>query len=855
MEQDFAQTSPVALQSNPSHPVAKWQFRRWPERRGHHAKLTRPDASLRCPRSDLLQRQIDALFADLRFAVRSLWRRRTFTLVALATIALSIGAATSIFSVVDTVLFRPLPYREPDRLVAIWQTYPQSKKEPILASLADQIPLDYGEFVPWREKQTSFSGIGLWAGRTILLATSDGTERLNGARISPSLFDVLGVKPLVGRGLLAGEDVIGGPRVTVMSYETWQVRFGGRRDVVGRTVMFDTVPWTVVGIMPKGFTLERGKPEVAFWIPAGQTANDVSNKNHSFKAIARLKRGVTMEQARVETTQLLQGDALPEKRGLRLEDYQRDTTRGVRQPLLLFGAVGVLLLVACVNVATMLLGEGIARRTEIATRVALGASRGRLLRQLLTESVLLSLTGAIAGALLAWWATKVVVAMAPERLGELQAVRVDVRVLGVAILAALTTGVGFGLVPALAVAAGSGGELIHGSGQGKRGRGILQKFLIATELALSLVLLVGVALLTRSLSKLTDVDPGFRSENLLVVRTVLPASSFDSARTDAFYTDAVARLSALPGVAGVTAIAQGTPFEPGSSSSSYLKDGETDMQHRHTAAQRQVLPNYFSVMGIPLLAGRAFTADDRGNAPLVAIVSEAAARRDWPNESPIGRRVKFQGEWRTVVGVVGDTKYAKLSADADAAIFTPYAQRPDDLELLVRTRGEPAAMVAAVRQSVRDVAPTAVVRGIEVMDDLIKQSYGDERFRTVLITLFGVMASVLAAVGMYGVTSRAVTARSREVGIRVALGATAGAVVRLIVRQTIDGLAIGVGAGIVMAFAATRLLAPYLFGVTPNDPITYAGAVGLLALVSVIASWLPARRAGRVHPAVVLRGD
>jgi predicted permease len=799
---------------------------------------------------------MDALLADLRFAARSLWRRRTFTLVALTTVALSIGAATSIFSVVDTLLFRPLPYSEPDRLVAVWQTYPQWRKEPILAQLADRIPLDYGDFITWREKQTSFSGIGLWGGRPILLATNDGTERLEGARISPSLFDVLGVKPLVGRGLLPGEDIIGGPHVAVMSYETWQSRFGGRRDVVGQTVKFDTTAWTVVGIMPKGFTLDRGKPNVAFWVPAGQTASDVTNQNHYFSAIARLKPGVTMEQARVETTRLLQGDAPPEKRGLRLENYQRDATRGIRQPLLLlFAAVGVLLLVACVNVATMLLGEGMARHTEIATRVALGASRGRILRQLLTESVLLSLTGAIAGALLAWWATKVMVAMAPERLGELQRVRLDGRVLGAAILASLTTGIGFGLVPSLAMATGSGGELIRGGGHSKRGRGILQKSLIAAELALSLVLLIGAALLARSLSKLTAVDPGFRSEKLLVVRTVLPASSFDSARTAAFYADAAARISALPGVAGVTGIAQGTPFEPGSSSSWYLKDGETDMKRRHTVAQRHVLPNYFSVMGVPLLVGRAFTDEDRAGAPLVAIVSEAAARRDWSNESPIGRRVKYQGEWRTLVGVVGDAKYSQLSADADAGIFTPYAQDPDELDLLVRTRGEPSVMITAVRQSVRAGAPTAVIRGIEVMDDLIKQSYGEERFRTSLITLFGVMASVLASVGMYGVTSRAVAARAREVGIRVALGATAGAVVRLIVRQTIGGLAIGVVAGVAIAFLGTRLLAPFLFGVAPNDPLTYAGAVGLLGLVSIAASWLPARRAGRVHPAVVLRGE
>jgi predicted permease len=799
---------------------------------------------------------MDALLADIRFAVRSLWRRRTFTLVALTTIALSIGAATSIFSVVDTVLFRALPYREANRLVAIWQVYPQWKKEPILSQMAEQIPLDYGDFISWREKQTAFTAIGLWGRRTILLSTDNGFERLDGMRISPSLFDVLGVKPLVGRGLLPGEDVIGGPRVTVMSYETWQARFGGRRDIVGRTVTFDTIPWTVVGIMPKGFTLELGKPGAAFWVPAGQTKSDVAYKNHSFNAIGRLKPGVTMEQARVETTQLLQGTDPPEKKGLRIADYQRDVTRGIRQPLLLlFAAVGVLLLVACVNVATMLLGEGMARRTEIGTRVALGASRGRLLRQLLTESVLLSVTGAVVGALLAWWSTQAMVALAPERLAELQAVHVDVRVLAVAMGAALITGIAFGLVPALAMSTGAGGEVIRGGGQSVRGRGRLQRSLIAIELALSLVLLVGAALLARSLTKLTAVDPGFRSANLLVVRMELPGSSFDSVRTAAFYTDAIARLAALPGVDGVTALAQGTPFEPGSSSSWYLKDGETDMQRRHTAAQRHVLPNYFAVMGVPLLSGRSFSAEDRATAPLVAIVSEAAARRDWPNQSPIGQRVKFQGEWRTIVGVVGDMQYAKLSADADAAIFTPYAQQPDDLDFLVRTHRDPAAMIAPVRQTVRSVAPAIVVRAVDVMDDLIRQSYGDERFRTTLITLFGVMASVLAAVGMFGVTARAVTARSREVGIRVALGATAGSVVGMMIRQTMGGLTIGVGAGVVVALAASRLLAPYLFGVTPYDPLTYAAAIALLASVSVVASWVPARRAGRVHPAVVLRGD
>ncbi len=797
---------------------------------------------------------MDTLIADLRFAARSLWRRRTFALVALTTIALSIGAATSIFSVVDTVLFRALPYREPQRLVAVWQTYPHWKKEPIVAAMAEQIPLDYGDFVTWREKQTSFTGIGLWAGRIILLSTDNGVERLEGARISPSLFEVLGVKPLLGRGLLPGEDVIGGPHVTVMSYETWQTRFGGRSDIVGRTVAFDTTSWTVVGVMPKHFTLERGKPAPAFWVPAGQTKNDVGSQNHSFRAIARLKPGVTLEQARLETAQLLQGNDPPEKKGVRIADFQLDTTRGVRQPLLLlFAAVGVLLLVACVNVATMLLGEGLARRTEIGTRMALGANRARLLRQLLTESVLLSVVGSALGAIVAWWATHVMVAMAPEHLA-LQGVHIDVRVLGGSIVAALVTGVAFGFVPALATAA-SGAEVIRGGGQSSRGRGALQRTLIATELAFSFILLLGAALLMRSFSKLTEVSPGFRPDNLVVLRTVLPGSRFDSAASDAFYNDAVARLSALPGVSVVTGIAQGTPFEPGSSSSGYFKEGETDMKQRHSAAQRQVLAGYFGVMGIPVLAGREFTPDDRAGTELVALVSEAAARRDWPNESPIGRRVKYHGSWRTIVGVVGDIKDKKLSADVDASIFTPYAQDRGDLDLLIRTRVAPTSIVPAVRQTVRTLSSSAVVQGIDVMGDLIRSSYGEERFRTTLITLFGVMASILAAVGMYGVTARAVTARSREVGIRVALGATSANVIRLIVRQTIGGLAIGVAAGAIVALAASRALAPYLFGVAPHDPATYAGAIALLSSVGVVASWLPARRAGRVHPAVVLRGE
>jgi putative ABC transport system permease protein len=640
----------------------------------------------------------------------------------------------------------------------------------------------------------------------------------------------------------------------VLSYETWQARFGGRPDVVGTAVSFDKVPWTIVGIAPKGLTLERGKPGPAFWIPAGQDANDISQQNHNFRSIARLKPGVTMEQAAVETTRLLQGSTPPEKRGVRLQTYQREETREVRQPLLLLlAAVGVLLLVACVNIATMLLGEGAARQTELGTRLALGASRARIIRQLLTESLVLSLAGGAAGAVLAWWGTKLIVAMAPDRVPGIRNVAVDGRVLGMAFAAAAVTGLAFGLLPALATS--HGGGFLRGGGQSRRGRDRLQKTLIAVELSLSLVLMVGAALLARSLWKLTAVDPGFRSERLLVARVSLASSTFTNEARAAFYGTAATRLAALPGIEAVTAAANGVPFTGSASSSGYFREGETDMKQRRTAGQRDVLPNYFSMMSIPILSGRAFGPEDGPNAPLVAIISETAARRDWPNESPIGQRVTFQGAVRTIVGVVADSKYDKLSADAEATIFTPHAQRPGGATFLIRTRGTPVTMIPTVRETLRGVAPATAVGTIDVMDELIRRSYGEERFRTALIVLFGAMASVLAAVGMYGVTSRAVNGRIREVGIRVALGATTASVIRLIVQQTLGGVVIGVAIGVVGAFAATRLLAPYLFGVAPHDPLTYAGTIALLAFVSVVASWIPARRAGRVHPAVVLRGE
>jgi len=800
---------------------------------------------------------VETVLFDLRFAARSLRRRPTFAAIAIATIALSIGAATSIYSVVDGVLFRSLPYHDARRLVAIWQTDSVRKKQAILSAFWDRTPLDYTDFITWRAKQTSFDGVGVWSGFGAMIPGAHGPEQVIGTRVSPGLLELLGIRPVMGRTFLPGEDVIGGPRVTMASYDTWMSRFGGRRDVVGSFVRFDDTPYEIIGVLPRGFTLERGQPAAPFWIPAGQREGDIGHHNRGFHAIGRLKAGVTIEQTSTETRQLLNTSDPAANRGIRISDFVRDETREVRAPLLiLLGAVGLLVLIACVNIATLLLGEAAARDVEMSARVALGATRGRIVRQLLTESLLLAGVGAAIGVLLAWWGTKAIVALAPARIPGILTVAVDGRVLVVTLAMATVTGVLFGLAPALTLAESGPATLLR-STQTVRGRGRLQRAMIAAELALSVVLLVGAALLSRSLEKVSAVDPGFRSDHLLAVRLPFANPWHDTTALRAFYTESMARLAAVPGVVGVTA-ATNVPFTGGSSSSPYILAGEGDAErqaHKHEVQQRVIASNYFSTMGIPVIAGRSFGAADRSDATPVAIISEAAARRDFPNESAIGKRVNYQGAWREIVGVVRDVKFSRLSADDQPAIYTPISQRVNVLDLVVRTAGDPAAMAPTVRNVVQVVGPTVAITGVDVVASLIRASFGEERFRTALIALFGAIAAILAGVGMYGVTARAVAQRTREVGIRVALGATTASVTRMIVRHTLVGVAFGVALGGLSAILVSRVLAPFLFGVTARDPVAYAGAFAFLATISAMASWLPARRAGRIEPAVVLRGD
>ena len=540
---------------------------------------------------------MDSVLLDVRFALRSLRRRRAFTAVAIITIALATGTATAIYSIVDGVLFRSLPFRDGSRIVSIWQTDSSRRTHPILSKYWDRVPLDYTDFLTWRARQTSFDGVAVWSGFGAMIPGARGPEQIIGTRVSPGLFELLRVHPVLGRTFLPGEDVLGGPRLTMLSYETWASRFGKRADVVGSLVGFDDEPYQIIGVLPEGFTLERGKPGAPFWILAGQQDGDVGHQNRSFHAIGRLRSGVTLAQATMETAQMLgassAGSSKSTVRGVRIADFVRDETRTVRAPLLiLLGAVGLLLLIACVNVATLLLGEAAARDVEMSARVALGATRGRIVRQLLTESLLLAVAGSASGALLAWWGTRAIVALAPERIPGIQAVAVDGRVLAVALAVAAITGILFGLAPALVLSRSGPGTLLR-AGQTVRGHGPLQRAMIGAEVCLTMVLLVGAGLLSRSLRKVSEVDPGFRPDHLLAVRISYPNPFADTLRLRSFYEEALIRLAAMPGVVQASA-ASNLPFTGGSSSSPYLLQGEGDAEFRarkHEVQQRVIAAN------------------------------------------------------------------------------------------------------------------------------------------------------------------------------------------------------------------------------------------------------------------------
>ena len=805
---------------------------------------------------------MDTLFQDLRFALRGLLRRPGFTAAVVATLALGIGANAAIFSVVNAVLLRPLPYADPERLVMVWGRYPD------FGRTGTSLP----DFTDWRNGTTgTFEEMAALHSAPFNLTGLGEPEQLKADRVSANFFRTLGVRPMLGRGFLPEEERTGGDDdVVVLSHGFWQRRFAGDAGVVGRSIQLSGRPYTVIGIAPQGF---RFLHDVDLWAPARiDTASMMQRRRSEYLGVfGRLKPGVTVERAGSELAGVLERVAaeFPETNS-RLQSevvsMKEDLVGKVRPALLVFsGAVGLVLLIACANVANLLLARAAAREREVAVRVALGAARGRLVRQLLTESVLIALVGAAVGLLIAVWAVSALRAGSPEgllpRLGE---VRVDPAVVAFSIALAIGTGLLFGLAPALRLASGTLHDSLKEGSRGAAG-GAQTRFrngLVLGEVAVAVVLLVGAGLLIRSFERLNRVDPGFKPERVLTYGVVLPRSRYgEIAQLPPVYTQLLERTRQIPGVQSV-ALSNDIPMQ-GAGYVTFAIEGRpqtTDGQVTEDVQPFSVTSDYFRTLGIPLRRGRLIEPQDVEGAPQVAVINEEMQRRYFVGRDPIGLRVTFgdpadtSSTWFTVVGVVGNVAQEGLTAKPYAQLYRPLMQAPQrGMWVTVRTAGEPSSVAGAARAALKAVDPDLPANDVRTMEDRISENIAQPRVSVALLGGFSSIALVLAAIGIYGVVSYTVVQRTREIGIRMALGARPEGVLRLVIGQGLVPVAAGVVLGLVLALAATRLMRSLLFGVSATDPLTFAFVALFLGLVALVATYFPARRATRVDPLEALR--
>ncbi|HEX7177084.1 MAG TPA: ABC transporter permease [Pyrinomonadaceae bacterium] len=807
------------------------------------------------------------LLQDIRYGFRMMWKRPGFTAIVVLTLGLGIGANTAIFTVVNAALLRGLPYEEPERLVHLFETTPQKNFGRREAS--------YPDFLDWRQNQT-FEGLAAYSGGGgFALAGADGSELVESGRVTANFFDVLGVRPALGRTFREGEDEAGAERVVVLSHGAWQRRFGGDAEVVGRTLTLSGESYTVVGVLPPQFQFAaRGSAEMwAPWRPGeGQRTRRFM---HWVNVVGRIKTGVSQEQARAELANIAR----------RIETEHHESHAGTNivlvplqeqfvgqlKPLLLvlLGAVGFVLLIACTNVANLLLVRGAARQKEFAVRAALGAGRRRLVRQMLAESLLLALVGGALGLVLAQWGVDALVAAIPQqRLNSMPYLRglgLDTGTL--VFTAALSVGVSllFGLAPAFqASKLDLNATLKEGGGKGAAGasRSRLRSALVVTEVALSLVLLVGAGLMLKSLSRLLEVDPGFDTKNLLTFRLALPATEYgDYDRVTNFHRQLLSRLEALPGVRGVATVGS-MPILGGNTTRFYAAGQSVPAPGTETEANlRNISAGYFRVVGMPLVSGREFSERDTKDSPPAIVVNQTLAARVFPGEEAVGQRLVFTGDGGPpveIVGVVGDERINGLDAAVTPVVYYPYLQDTPPSTgtvVLVRTSGDASAMAEVVRGETRALEPGALFFGARTMEGIIADSPATfmRRYPTLLIGVFAAVAFLLASVGIYGVVSYTVSQQTHEIGVRMALGAQTRDVLRLIVGRGMALALVGVGVGLVGAFALTRLMSSLLFGVSPTDPQTFAVVAALLVAVALAACLVPARRATRVDPMTALR--
>jgi putative ABC transport system permease protein len=814
------------------------------------------------------------LLQDLRYGVRMLLKRPAFTLVAVLTLALGIGANTAIFSVVNAVVLRPLPFAEPERLVQVWETMPGNDKRWVAP----------GNFVDWQKQAQVFEQFAGYA-QSPLNLTGDGGEpaRLQGAAMTFNLFQTLGVEPALGRAPVAEDVAQREGRVVVLSYGLWQRRFGSDANVLGRNLSLDEKSYTVIGVMPAGFNF----PEKAeLWVPGSQGSavppslaaqfpnSDLSGERdiHIFSVVGRLKPGVTIGQAQAEMSTISQrlSSAYPETNdglGTNVIPLHQQVVGSVRPILfILLGAVALVLLIACTNVANLLLARATQRERELAIRLALGAGRFRLIRQMLTESLLLSLTGGVIGLLIAMWGVDLFVGLSPGDIPRLGEVGLDARLLGFTLLVSLLTGIGFGLLPALQATRLDPQHALKEGGRSAtegRKRRRTRNLLVVTEIALAQVLLIGAGLLIASFVRLQAVDPGFNPQNVLTARLSLSKTKYtDSAKQIAFYNQVLGRLQAVPGVRAA-ALVMNLPLSGASMNRGFGLEGKPDPRpdENVTVDYQVTSPNYFTAMGVPLIRGRAFTEQDKEGQLRVAIINEVMARKYFAGEDPVGKRIRIgdankEDSWLTIVGISGDVRHASVNEPAFPALFTPYMQDRESwprMSIVLRTDTDPSALSAAVRREILAVDPNQPVSNIQPMTQLMSESITRPRFITLLLGVLAAIALLLAVVGIYGLMSYGVIERTHEIGIRMALGAQRGDVLRMVVGGGLRLILAGLFIGVAGAFALTRLMTGLLFNVSAVDPLTFVGVSVLLTAAALLACYIPARRATRVDPMVALR--
>jgi len=794
---------------------------------------------------------------DVRHAVRGFARRPGFTAVAFVTLALGIGATTAIFSFAQGILLEPLPYAEPENLVAVYQDY-RGRGYP------EREVFSYVTFLDYRERSQTLEDLAVGRGWRPTLTGLDETTQLQGGRFSHSYLGLLGVRPHLGRTFEPGEEGPEAPRVVILSYGFWQRRLGADPEILGRTLSLDGEPWTVIGVLPASFRAPAGPdPDVIGPLPSSPTG---SRGNLVLSAVGRLAEGVTLEQARTELSALAAAMAVEypdEQEGVGAAVYplSSEMSRTARPALLvLLGAVGLLLSIACANVGNLMLSRTLGRRSELAVRSALGAGRGRLVRQLLTESTLLAVAGGGGGLLIAWVGVDLLHRLVPAGLTvpRLRDVTVDPGIAAFAFGLALVSGLLLGLAPAFQASQPDLDRPLRDESRGTTPRGgqRLRGAFVMIQAALALVLLVGSALLLESFLELTRVDPGFRSERVLTFSVGLPPADYpERDQVRSFYDRLTERLEALPGVQSVAGISN-LPLSGNNSDTDFEIVGRerTGPADQPTAWFQQVTTGYFQAMGLRLLEGRGFDDRDRADAPLAVVVNETFERRYFPGEDLLGQRLRTgEREWE-IVGKVANTRHFGLATDEPPAMYLAQTQVPGRyLNLMVRTTGEPLDLAAAARRVLAELDPNLAAGGLTTLEEVLAGAVAPERSVSFLIGLFGLLALTVAGVGLYAVVAYSVGQRTREIGIRMALGAHTGSVLHLVLghglRMALAGLAIGV----VLAAWGSRWLEGLLFEVDPLDPTAYLVSVGILATVALLASWLPARRASRLDPMRALR--